>query len=400
MSGHVSMRRYDDGIPYDIVTRKLNDWYTAIRNNLDKEATLLKKEVEKFIGHVDKNSDVFFYHQLLEFRHELMLSYLKSKNEEDLKNAYEALKEHQGHLKGMLDYYFFFFTGMYEFRRKELVAAISAYRRAEKSLEFVDDEIEHAEFYYKLAEIYYYMKQTYFSLDYVKRAIRIYNKYDNYIDRVLRCQYVVAGNLIDSLDYKGALERFKETLKIARKTGRQLLIATSKLNVGICYNLMGKYEKAYKFLVEANEFFKKENHACVEKTLFNLAHVQAKRGEKESAKFYYEKGYTVAVQRKNSEYIVKLDLLRALYLEEGCYNLIDESFSFFRERKMYGDIEEFGFEVAEVFQKKGDTDRSAFYYRQVILAKNQIQKGELIYETQIDDLIIGSDSGIGYYGDK
>ncbi|WP_338325315.1 hypothetical protein [Bacillus licheniformis] len=60
MRGHVSMRRYDDGIPYDIVTRKLNDWYTAIRNNLDKEATSLKKEVEKFIGRVDKNSDVFF----------------------------------------------------------------------------------------------------------------------------------------------------------------------------------------------------------------------------------------------------------------------------------------------------------------------------------------------------
>lgn len=394
------MRRYDDGIPYDIVTRKLNDWYTAIRNNLDKEATSLKKEVEKFIGRVDKNSDVFFYHQLLEFRHELMLSYLKSKNEEDLKNAYEALKEHQGHLKGMLDYYFFFFTGMYEFRRKELVAAISAYRRAEKSLEFVDDEIEHAEFYYKMAEIFYYMKQTYFSLDYVKRAIRIYNKYDNYIDRVLRCQYVVAGNLIDSLDYKGALEMFEETLKIAKKTGRQLLIATSKLNIGICYNLIGEYEKSYKSLIEANEFFKKENHACVEKTLFNLAHVQAKRGEKESAKSYYEKGYAVALERKNSEYIVKLDLLKAVYLKEGCYNLIDESFSFFRERKMYGDIEEFGFEVAEVFQKKGDTDRSAFYYRQVILAKNQIQKGEMIYETQIDDLIIGSDSGIGYYGDK
>ncbi|ATH94155.1 tetratricopeptide repeat protein [Bacillus glycinifermentans] len=400
MRGHVSMRRYDDGIPYDIVTRKLNDWYTAIRNNLDKEATSLKKEVEKFIGRVDKNSDVFFYHQLLEFRHELMLSYLKSKNEEDLKNAYEALKEHQGHLKGMLDYYFFFFTGMYEFRRKKLVAAISAYRRAEKSLEFVDDEIEHAEFYYKMAEIFYYMKQTYFSLDYVKRAIRIYNKYDNYIDRVLRCQYVVAGNLIDSLDYKGALEMFEETLKIAKKTGRQLLIATSKLNIGICYNLIGEYEKSYKSLIEANEFFKKENHACVEKTLFNLAHVQAKRGEKESAKSYYEKGYAVALERKNSEYIVKLDLLKALYLKEGCYNLIDESFSFFRERKMYGDIEEFGFEVAEVFQKKGDTDRSAFYYRQVILAKNQIQKGEMIYETQIDDLIIGSDSGVGYYGDK
>ncbi|MFP3326084.1 tetratricopeptide repeat protein, partial [Planococcus sp. SIMBA_160] len=81
------------------------------------------------------------------------------------------------------------------------------YRRAEKSLEYVDDEIEHAEFYYKMAEIYYYMKQTYISLEYVKRAIYIYNKYDNYIDRVLRCKYVIAGNLIDSLNYKGALER-------------------------------------------------------------------------------------------------------------------------------------------------------------------------------------------------
>lgn len=60
MRGHVSMRRFDDEIPYDIVTKKLNNWYTAIRNNLDKEASRLKKEVEQFIGNVDKNSDFFF----------------------------------------------------------------------------------------------------------------------------------------------------------------------------------------------------------------------------------------------------------------------------------------------------------------------------------------------------
>lgn len=72
------MRRYDDGIPYDIVTRKLNDWYTAIRNNLDKEATSLKKRLKSLLG-VLIRTRMFFYHQLLEFRHELMLSYLKSK---------------------------------------------------------------------------------------------------------------------------------------------------------------------------------------------------------------------------------------------------------------------------------------------------------------------------------
>ena len=74
-----------------------------------------------------------------------MISYLQSKNEQELKNAYEALQEHQGQIKGMLDYYFFFFMGMYDFKRKELVSAISSYRRAEQSLNYVDDEIEHAE---------------------------------------------------------------------------------------------------------------------------------------------------------------------------------------------------------------------------------------------------------------
>ncbi|KAF6603473.1 RapH N-terminal domain-containing protein, partial [Bacillus sp. EKM417B] len=93
-------------IPYEIVTKKLNDWYTAIKNNLDMEAIRLKNEVEELMGRMEKNPDVILYHQLLDFRHEMMISYLQSKNEQELKNAYEALQEHQGQIKGMLDYYF------------------------------------------------------------------------------------------------------------------------------------------------------------------------------------------------------------------------------------------------------------------------------------------------------
>ncbi|MEC1214165.1 tetratricopeptide repeat protein, partial [Bacillus paralicheniformis] len=134
-----------------MITKKLNEWYTAIKDNLDEKAERLKKEVEGLIGGIDGNLEFIYYHQLLDFRHELMLSHLKSKDGEEINNAYETLKEHEGHLNGMLDYYYFFFKGMYDFKRKDLVAAISAYRRAEKSLEFVEDEIERAEFYYKMA---------------------------------------------------------------------------------------------------------------------------------------------------------------------------------------------------------------------------------------------------------
>lgn len=67
---------------------------------------------------------------------------------------------------------------------------------------------------------------------------------------------------------------------------------------------------------------------------------------------------------------------------------------------MYGDIEEFGFEVAEVFRKKGDMERSSKYYRQVILAKNEIQKGEMISETQVDSLVTSGNAGIEFSGNK
>ncbi|XBM34087.1 hypothetical protein AAG663_21475 [Bacillus licheniformis] len=75
-----------------MITKKLNEWYTAIKNNLDEKAERLKKEVEGLIGGIDGNLEFIYYHQLLDFRHELMLSHLKSKDGEEINNAYENLK--------------------------------------------------------------------------------------------------------------------------------------------------------------------------------------------------------------------------------------------------------------------------------------------------------------------
>lgn len=48
---------------------------------------------------MEENQDALLNYQLLEFRHEIMLSYMKSKEMEDLHNAY-----------AMLEYYFYFFN--------------------------------------------------------------------------------------------------------------------------------------------------------------------------------------------------------------------------------------------------------------------------------------------------
>ncbi|WP_052364776.1 tetratricopeptide repeat protein [Bacillus amyloliquefaciens] len=71
------------------------------------------------------------------------------------------------------------------------------------------------------------------------------------------------------------------------------------LNMGIVYNQIGDFQRAYECLIDAYNYFEKENHACIEKTLFNLAHVQARRGDLKSAGYFYEKGYSVAKERDN-----------------------------------------------------------------------------------------------------
>lgn len=45
-------------------------------------------------------------------------------------------------------------------------------------------------------------------MNYANRALKIFKKYDEYAIQTLRCQFIVAGNLIDSLEFEMALQRF------------------------------------------------------------------------------------------------------------------------------------------------------------------------------------------------
>ncbi|WP_235633167.1 hypothetical protein [Bacillus altitudinis] len=57
-------------------------------------------------------------------------------------------------MTGILEYYYNFFQGMYEYTQGEFLKAIVFYRRAEKRLDQAGDELEKAEFYYKMAEVF------------------------------------------------------------------------------------------------------------------------------------------------------------------------------------------------------------------------------------------------------
>lgn len=195
---------------------------------------------------------------------------------------------------------------MYEFRRKELTTAISAYRIAETKLSEVEDEIEKAEFFFKVSYVYYYMKQTYFSMNYASRALKIFQKFDEYAVQTLRCQFIVAGNLIDSLEFERALQQFLNALEIAEHTKIDHLIGMSHMNIGICYEELKDYEKAAIHLKFSIKVFEKSEHSFLTKALFALTHVYAKKDNVDLALKYFMKGKGEAENKNDKEYIRKI----------------------------------------------------------------------------------------------
>ncbi|MEC2313262.1 tetratricopeptide repeat protein, partial [Bacillus velezensis] len=58
------------------------------------------------------------------------------------------------------------------------------------------------------------------------------------------CQFIVAGNLIDSLEFERALQQFLNALEIAEYTKIPHLIGMSYMNIGICYEELKDYNNA------------------------------------------------------------------------------------------------------------------------------------------------------------
>lgn len=139
------------------------------------------------------------------------------------------------------------------------------YKRAEKNLALVSDDIEKAEFAFKMAEIFYNLKQTYVSMSYAVQALETYQMYETYTVRRIQCEFVIAGNYDDMQYPERALPHLELALDLAKKEGNPRLISSALYNLGNCYEKMGELQKAA-------EYFEKSVSICKSEKFDNLPH--------------------------------------------------------------------------------------------------------------------------------
>ncbi|KDN89921.1 aspartate phosphatase [Bacillus amyloliquefaciens] len=310
-------------LPSSEVGVKINEWYKMIRQFSVPDAEILKAEVEQEINEMEEDEYLLIYYTLMKFRHQLMLDYLEpvtTRVRPTIDELLEKIEASNKGISGLLCYYSLFFRGMYEFDQKQYVKAIGFYREAEKQLVHVHDEIERAEFHFKLAEAYYGMKQSHVSMHHVKQALDIYDQYELYKVRKIQCLFVISGNYVDFKRFEKSLPHLEKALELSKQVNNnERLLSSAYYNIGKNYGDLEEYSKAEIYLKKAAEISEKYKLGNLPHSLFTYAKLLFKQGKTSEAIQISKKGLSSAIYQGDKLFESLQKYLEALYI-----NAIDQ----------------------------------------------------------------------------
>ncbi|MFS3932737.1 response regulator aspartate phosphatase RapA [Bacillus subtilis] len=376
--------RMKQTIPSSYVGLKINEWYTHIRQFHVAEAERVKLEVEREIEDMEEDQDLLLYYSLMEFRHRVMLDYIKPFGEDtsqlEFSELLEDIEGNQYKLTGLLEYYFNFFRGMYEFKQKMFVSAMMYYKRAEKNLALVSDDIEKAEFAFKMAEIFYNLKQTYVSMSYAVQALETYQMYETYTVRRIQCEFVIADNYDDMQYPERALPHLELALDLAKKEGNPRLISSALYNLGNCYEKMGELQKAAEYFEKSVSICKSEKFDNLPHSIYSLTQVLYKQKNGAEAQKKYREGLEIARQYSDELFVELFQFLHALYGKNIDTESVSHTFQFLEEHMLYPYIEELAHDAAQFYIENGQPEKALSFYEKMVHAQKQIQRGDCLYE--------------------
>lgn len=370
----------DQVLPSSQVGVKINEWYKMIRQFSVPDAEILKAEVEQEIEEMEEDQDLLVFYSLMCFRHQLMLDSLEPedryRDRPTVDELLEKIEKPQKRLTGLLKYYSLFFRGMYEFDHKEYVDAISYYRKAERELNAVSDEMEQAEFHYKIADAYYQIDQHFVSLNHLKKAKQLFEKNQLYKVKVIGCNMMVGANMYDMYRLTEAESYYREALSIARGLEEEKV----KRIIGVIFHNLGLVYLRGENLIAAEENFKKaidvKEHIDTVygvRSLYMMANVLYQCDKAKEARFFYETALNRARTSHEEEYLAKLKIINSLY-EEYNETAVKQSLGYLEEKRLWSDFAELTEQLGDFHFEKRNYAEGRNFLKKTIHAQTQILK--------------------------
>ncbi|HEF7293001.1 TPA: tetratricopeptide repeat protein [Bacillus cereus] len=341
---------------YEKIMNILNEWYGEIRKRNIEKAQHLKSIVDKEIKTIEDASNVLASYYLLEFRHQYMIDSLSiGKDSFNKIESFNVLEDDS------LTYYYYFFKAMHLTITGEYAQAKECYEKAEEKLEEIPDQLEHAEFYFKLSTFNCHKQQYVLALKQASKAKEIFSKYRGYELNIGYCNNVSGLVCIHLKEYELAEEYLISAMDVFQKQQEEQAVLYARHNLGFMYANQNLSELAIRYLSEVSE--KIPNNY---KAILIEACEHEKIGEKEIALKLFEKGLNISNELKIIEYQHHFKILKAINEEIPGLQLevlILEGNEYFEKEKLYEYIHEYTEKLAvKFYHEDNDSKASKYFY--------------------------------------
>ncbi|TES45825.1 tetratricopeptide repeat protein [Halalkalibacterium halodurans] len=352
------------------VANRLNEWYDTIKQQDVERASKLRNEVQEAINQMEEDQNVLLYFNLIDSRYKLLIEQFDESG-----SILKSVKEQseQTETDHLLRYYYYFFSGLYEFNMKNYIQAIHYYRQAESFLNSIPDEIEHAEFHLQLAIAYYGIEQNFFSLSHAKKALEIYETHENYVNRLISTQLTIAANELDLKQYSSAETLYKKGIKTASEHNHAFMEVLGYFNLGICYEFQDKLELAKDCFEAALDIAypqdnKRDSYLRIK---YMLARTLFKMELADEAMDWFKGAQKLADETSEETYQAKLKIIYSIYKTYD-QTSIDNGLEVLREKKLWHDVSDLTTNAARHFKKKEMYKLATKYFSEALLAKEKI----------------------------
>ncbi|MDI0274046.1 MULTISPECIES: tetratricopeptide repeat protein [Bacillus] len=339
------------------IKKLLHSWYTMLKHRHFSKAEEIKKTLLKYKRKLSKKQELYLHYQLMLFRHQLWMN-----QTEDLEKLKHELLPHKDEMNEELQYYFYFFLGLYESLKSDQNDAIHYLEKAEERLPLLKDELEEAEFHFRTSGVYYNNRYSLLSIRHVQKAMDIFAKHED-IHSIYRCKIVLALNYSDQKKYEEAEDIFIEIIDYVKKIDDQELLGIVYYDAGFIQSRQNRHKEALEYFKKALRLpaYRKSAHSYVS-CLYETVRSCFKENLTDEGMKYIQKGLKEAVASQFDILRMKFQILSLLYsqtpkADEQIATLV----TCLERKEAWIDLEDLLADVSDYYKKKGDFERAAFF---------------------------------------
>lgn len=250
------------------------------------------------------------------------------------------------------------------------------YEKAEGFLKYVPDQLEQAEFYFKLATFHYDIQQALESIKYATKAKDMYSNHDGYELNVAFCDNMLGLACMNLKEWALAEEHFAAAMDKFQKIAVEKFVIMVRHNLGWMYSTQNLSDLAIRYLAEVIE--KSPKHY---KALYVKAKEHYKLKEHKVAADLIVKGLDICNESQIEGYQHHFLILKSLN-ENVDINALEDTIlkgiEYFEREELYDYIQEYQEKLAiRCYEENLSEKASKYFYLSSKVREKLFNKGAL-----------------------